>query len=184
MDVFEEDRGVPIAVEFDQFVAPETPDTMYDRAELVRHVNKALMALRPRERIVLRRRFGFESDNWQPITLRSIAAEMGLSPERVRQIEKNAIRKLRRPSISACLRQFVPGWRPPKIDAELSSALPPRRSQQEARGGPKFIPRIGRCVDLTEFVSPGSTEVSRGPRKESRLFGYTPPQDTYYVPTC
>ena len=49
--------------------------------------------LAPNERTVLRRRFGLEGD--EPETLETIGRRLGLSRERVRQIESGGLRKLR-----------------------------------------------------------------------------------------
>ena len=59
------------------------------RADLV----AVLDDLAPNERTVLRRRFGLEGD--EPETLEAIGQRLGLSRERVRQIESGGLRKLR-----------------------------------------------------------------------------------------
>jgi DNA-directed RNA polymerase sigma subunit (sigma70/sigma32) len=46
-----------------------------------------------RERKVLERRFGLDGE--QPARLSEVARELGLSRERVRQIERNALARLR-----------------------------------------------------------------------------------------
>lgn len=45
-----------------------------------------------REEVVIRLRFGFDDAPW---TLRQVSEELNVSVERVRQIERRAIRKLR-----------------------------------------------------------------------------------------
>ena len=60
-----------------------------ERADLV----AVLDDLAPNERTVLRRRFGLEGD--EPETLEAIGQRLGLSRERVRQIEGGGLRKLR-----------------------------------------------------------------------------------------
>ena len=60
-----------------------------DRAELV----SVLDDLAANERTVLRRRFGLEGD--PPETLEAIGRRIGLSRERVRQLESSGLRKLR-----------------------------------------------------------------------------------------
>ena len=61
-----------------------------DEKQLIR---AALRALSKRERSILERRFGL--DGQVEITLESIAQELGLTRERVRQIQKEAMQRLR-----------------------------------------------------------------------------------------
>ncbi len=63
---------------------------------LQNEVAKVLQTLREREAHVVTRRFGLEDDREQ--TLHEIGNCLGVSGERVRQIEKRALRKLRHPS--------------------------------------------------------------------------------------
>ena len=56
-------------------------------------VDEALKVLRDRERIVLRLRFGLADGRSR--TLEEIGQELGLTRERIRQIEKKALGKLR-----------------------------------------------------------------------------------------
>ena len=49
--------------------------------------------LQPREAYVVRRRYGL--DGGEPGTLRQIGGEIGISRERVRQIERQVIRRIR-----------------------------------------------------------------------------------------
>jgi RNA polymerase sigma factor (sigma-70 family) len=57
-------------------------------------IERLLAQLTSRERYVLRSRFGWGRE-FEPRTLRDIAAELGVSRERVRQLEERALRKLR-----------------------------------------------------------------------------------------
>lgn len=61
-------------------------------------VLKALECLEERERIVIRLRYGL--DGHLPCTLEAIGSELGITRERVRQIESRALGKLRHPSVS------------------------------------------------------------------------------------
>ena len=59
-------------------------------------VDELLRPLDPRERRILRLRFGV--DRGEPRTFPEVAAELGLSKERIRQLELRAFCKLRHPS--------------------------------------------------------------------------------------
>ena len=65
-----------------------------ERADLSERVQRILTELAPRERDVLRLRFGLDGLNER--TLLEAGSEMGVSRERVRQIEAIALAKLRR----------------------------------------------------------------------------------------
>jgi RNA polymerase primary sigma factor len=71
-----------------------SPEESLLRGESGRLVELALAALSERERQVIRRRFGL--DGQPPMTLRQTGRALALSGERVRQIERDAMRSLRR----------------------------------------------------------------------------------------
>lgn len=70
----------------------ETPEGQMLRRDEMQTVLKLLDAIDEREARVLRLRFGL--DGKEPLTLKQIGAEIGLTRERVRQIEVEALRKL------------------------------------------------------------------------------------------
>ena len=72
------------------------------RREQIEHV---LASLDGREQRVLRLRFGL--DDGHARTLEEVGKEFGLTRERIRQIEVQALRKLRHPSRSRKLREFA-----------------------------------------------------------------------------
>ena len=72
------------------------------RREQIEHV---LNSLDGREQRVLRLRFGL--DDGHARTLEEVGREFGLTRERIRQIEVQALRKLRHPSRSRKLREFA-----------------------------------------------------------------------------
>ena len=70
---------------------PSSED-VYLHASLINEVRELLDHLEPREAMILRARFGFDD---KPKSLAAIGRELGLSRERVRQIETRARSKLR-----------------------------------------------------------------------------------------
>lgn len=83
---------------------PDT-DELLLRESFSRALGDALAELPARERKVLELRFGLADD--QPKTLREIGEVMGLSRERVRQIESRALNKLRRSHQKHSLQGFL-----------------------------------------------------------------------------
>ena len=75
-------------------VAAEPAEDSVVAHETTKIVRIALSTLRGQERKVLELRFGF--DGQAPLTLQAIAVIMGLSRERIRQIERKALGRLRR----------------------------------------------------------------------------------------
>ena len=80
-------------------------DEIAARIVLKGQVEGVLETLTPRERRVVELRFGLEGDKLY--TLSEIGAELGVTRERIRQIETKALRKLRHPSRSKRLREFT-----------------------------------------------------------------------------
>ncbi len=75
------------------------------RRFLREQVDALLSHLTPRERQVVIRRYGL--DDGVPKTLEEVGRELNLTRERVRQIEARALRKLRHPSLSQHLKDFL-----------------------------------------------------------------------------
>ena len=90
---FIEDRNAP---------APPEAATIQLRKE---EVANALGTLTERERRVLQLRFGI--DDGRSRTLEEVGRDFGVTRERIRQIEAKALRKLRHPSRSKRLRDFL-----------------------------------------------------------------------------
>ncbi|MBW4505364.1 MAG: RpoD/SigA family RNA polymerase sigma factor [Scytonematopsis contorta HA4267-MV1] len=70
------------------------PEDYVDKELLHQDIKKLLLKLNPQEREVLNLRFGFT--NGQELSLAQVGQRMGISRERVRQIEKHAFKTLRR----------------------------------------------------------------------------------------
>jgi len=72
---------------------------------LKEQVDDVLSTLNDREKRVLQLRFGLEDDRSR--TLEEVGREFGVTRERIRQIEAKALRKLRQPSRSKKLKDFL-----------------------------------------------------------------------------
>jgi len=83
----------------------ETSESLLMKQFMKHDLNKVLDTLNPRERQVVRWRFGLEDGRMK--TLQEIGESMGVSRERVRQIESCAFRKLKNKKRTKCLQQYL-----------------------------------------------------------------------------
>ncbi len=88
----------------EQYVVPDTDEGIL-RQSFEETLREALAKLSEKERQILSMRFGLGDDN--PRTLREIGDELGISRERVRQIENQALAKLRRGAQSRALAGYL-----------------------------------------------------------------------------
>ncbi|WP_457570637.1 RNA polymerase sigma factor RpoD [Desulfovulcanus sp.] len=97
----EEDSSLGDFIEDKKAVAPAEEVVNTKLSELI---DKVLSELTPREEQVLRKRFGLgeKSDH----TLEEVGKLFNVTRERIRQIEAKALRKLRHPVRSACLKSY------------------------------------------------------------------------------
>jgi RNA polymerase primary sigma factor len=86
-------------------VNSDTPDELTAQRSRANEIARALAHLDPRMRRVLALRFGLDGE--LPQTLEEIGAGLGLTRERVRQVESRALRELRTvaPDLELYLRQ-------------------------------------------------------------------------------
>jgi RNA polymerase primary sigma factor len=103
---------MPISVEGDgvlgDFVEDrEAPDPVEvaTLSLLAQHLDQALAMLPAREAQILKLRYGLE--NGEALTLKEVGLKFGVSRERIRQIEAQAIRRLRHPVIQDKLRSYL-----------------------------------------------------------------------------
>jgi RNA polymerase primary sigma factor len=85
----------------------ETPqaDSQVGLKEITREVARALGSLSPREEAVIRLRFGIGQG--EPMTLEEVGRILGVTRERIRQIEEKALMKLRAPEFQQIFRPLL-----------------------------------------------------------------------------
>ncbi|MCX7677679.1 MAG: RNA polymerase sigma factor RpoD/SigA [Spirochaetes bacterium] len=83
----------------------ESPDKKVLDESLQAALENVLSELTEAEREIIKMRFGL--GGYKPMSLQQIGEEFNLSKERIRQIEKKAIRRLRHPSRSQKLKSFL-----------------------------------------------------------------------------
>ncbi len=98
----EEDSHLGDFIEDDK---TQTPGDSVTSIMLKEQLLGVLDTLTPREEKVLRLRYGI--DDGKPRTLEEVGREFNVTRERIRQIEAKALRKLRHPSRSKKLRDFL-----------------------------------------------------------------------------
>lgn len=94
--------------EFGDFIEDQdTPSPLESATQhlLQETIEEVLSELTPRQSHILRLRFGL--GNGEPHTLEEIANKFGLSRERIRQLEKEALRRLRHPKLAHNLRDYL-----------------------------------------------------------------------------
>ena len=120
-----------------------TPDNLISILRLHDELKDALVEIGERERMIVEYRYGLTGQT--PMTLNDIGKKLGLSRERVRQIEERALLRLRRVAAKMGLIELgrkpdhtnlQPGWQQPKVKTDiLGDAIPtkpyePRKPQK------------------------------------------------------
>ncbi len=98
----EEDSSLGDFIEDQTALAPSDVASIED---LKTQLETVLNELSPREREVIKRRFGL--DDGRPRTLEEVGKEFDVTRERIRQIEAKSLRKLRHPSRTKRLKDFL-----------------------------------------------------------------------------
>ncbi len=98
----EQDSELGDFIEDEQSPTPSEETTLSLLAEKMEQV---LATLTPREARILRLRFGLQDG--RAYTLKEVGAKFGLTRERIRQIERKALRRLRHPSRSRQLQDYL-----------------------------------------------------------------------------
>ncbi|MCL4294183.1 MAG: sigma-70 family RNA polymerase sigma factor [Anaerolineae bacterium] len=100
----------PLGDDGDDFLFDLQSNDQDTEAEAQTHIRKRKVAeviaqLSARESRIIELRFGLRSG--QPLSLQAIAERFGLTHERIRQIEQEALTKLRHPDLAGQLRDFI-----------------------------------------------------------------------------
>jgi len=98
----DEESELEAFIEDDSILSPEESA---HQSQLRVKVQQVLGTLTPREACILRLRFGLQ--NGRSYTLEQVGRKFGLTRERIRQIEKQALRRLRHPVRSRRLRESL-----------------------------------------------------------------------------
>jgi RNA polymerase primary sigma factor len=83
----------------------ESPVAQVERLELLDYIRNALRTLDKRSRFVLVLRFGL--DGLKPRTLDQVGTQLGVTRERVRQLEKRALKRISSGRFAPILRQYL-----------------------------------------------------------------------------
>ncbi len=98
-----DDGGPTLAM---RLAAPkQDPADSLDQETIRQRVAGLLRGVEPRARAIVRQRFGIGTDT--PRTLQEIADDMGLSRERVRQIEKRTVEAMLKPALAGRLQDAI-----------------------------------------------------------------------------
>lgn len=84
--------NLPACSPIDKMLMPSAEDAYFQNEE-IRTLHRFIDSISEKEREVIELRFGFVGDKQ---TLKAVSARFGVSIERIRQIEANALRNLRK----------------------------------------------------------------------------------------
>jgi RNA polymerase primary sigma factor len=101
-------EGDSVLGDFIEDVESPDPDELATHTMLAQNLNEVLEMLPPREVRVLQLRYGLPDGKKH--TLREIGKKMGVTRERIRQIERQGLNRLRSPKIRHKLRSYLRGF--------------------------------------------------------------------------
>ncbi len=123
-----------------------TPDNLISILRLHDELKDALVEIGERERMIVEYRYGLTGQT--PMTLNDIGKKLGLSRERVRQIEERALLRLRRVAAKMGLIELgkrpdhtnlQPGWHQPKARTDiLGDSIPTKPYEPRKKNGKKL----------------------------------------------
>ena len=104
-----EEEELARMLEIAGYESPPLPDKGYEKKELRSQIDAVFDDIRPRDAVMLRKRFGLREDgiDASQMTIAALAEEMGCSRENVARILKRGLRSLRSFSNLRKLRPFV-----------------------------------------------------------------------------
>ena len=105
LDMPTDDEGDAVLGDFIEDDALPPPDEAAGLHMMAEHLDEILQELPPREGRILQLRYGLTGGRTH--TLREVGDKMGVTRERVRQIEANALRRLRKPGYRRQLRGYL-----------------------------------------------------------------------------
>ena len=105
LDIPVGEEEISTLAEFIEDEVTPPPTAGASQSLLGEQLEEALASLTPREAEVIRLRFGL--DGGRDYTLEEVGQKIGLTRERVRQIQAEALRRLRHPSRSRLLKEYL-----------------------------------------------------------------------------
>ena len=107
------DHGTSVLADFIEDRSTNSQSDVVTSVDLKNKIAQVLRTLTPREEKIIKMRFGLEGG--EELALSSVGKSLDLGPERTRQIEVNAIRKLRHPARARVLKPFLREGRPGQL---------------------------------------------------------------------
>lgn len=160
-------------------------DAHVENLEIVSSTNDALSKLDSRKQYVLRARYGLLVTNESPLSLEEIGQNLGLSRERVRQLEKEAMSAIKALSTSHVLASLigVEGFSRPENKPKRSRKRSPVNegsvTKAIASGSRSPSSRLGGPKESTNAKKTRETAITSIPKVEKALnaLGSNAPED-------